>query len=196
MNNIPENIYEELYDYLVDYFSSISWDVEEYQSTTLDRDFEFESSDNKFFISGNASASFVYIDDSFSHEFGIEEGHHYEVDDVTINYVDDDSAYYYDEENDIDKRIQFDCEHFDHMYDYTSCNVDNVKINEGDTVLYKQWIGKWKIGTFTSRHPKDKHCFYIENDKSRYGIIAYQILPYIDKYKDYVDTYTSVYFKK
>lgn len=40
--------------------------------------------DDNVFVKIHFNASIVYCDDSFGHEFGVQEGHHFEIEDINI----------------------------------------------------------------------------------------------------------------
>lgn len=186
INKIPENIYCELNDYLCGLFEEIANEIdssdEPYKSTC----FSFTSDDNKWTINGKATGYFNYVDDSFTHEFGIEYGYHYELDRFEIDSIENDfRAYYYDydEKTDIETEldIDFDVEFFEHMYDKTTIRINNVEINSGDTVMYKHFYGgDWKTGIFTSKSPS---YYYIANELSKYGITAVRVKPCVENMK-------------
>lgn len=181
---LPREIYHELYDYLCE-------SIAEYGAEDCDEngrykgDFDFESEDGHWYIGGKVEAYFEYEDDSFSHEFGIEECGHWEFDslyDVTV-----DACYFIDDdENETD--VEFDSDVFEHLHDKTTIVVGGVTINAGDEVVVKWFFGKWHLATFLYYDTINRRYFWQSHGNS-YSNYGYNLKPLTDETRQLVGTY-------
>lgn len=134
----PADFYEQLYNEIMGY----GFETEDEDDTTCEMGIEI----GKFSVSLKATFELEYVDDSFSHEFGVEEGHHfeaselYDIDDVVIYYDDDDL------EEEVEMTDLFDYEYFWEQFKVYGTKSKGVQIHHGDEVVVKhnrRW-GVWK----------------------------------------------------
>ena len=134
----PADFYENLYNKIMGY----GFEPEDEDDTTCEMEIEI----GNFSVSLNATFELEYVDDSFSHEFGIEEGHHfearelYDIDDVVIYYDDDDL------EEEVELTDQFDHKFFWEQFKVYGTKSKGVQIHHGDEVVvkYSQRSGIWQ----------------------------------------------------
>lgn len=134
----PADFYEQLYNEIKGY----GFKPEDEHDTTCEMEIEI----GNFSVSLNATFELDYVDDSFSHEFGIEEDYHfeagelYDIEDVVIYYDDDDL------EEEVDLTDQFDYKYFWEQFKVYGTKSKGVQIHHGDEVVVKdnrRW-GLWK----------------------------------------------------
>ena len=177
---IPVEIYNELYDHLCD---TIAENGECDEDGKCDYGFEFESEDGHYYISGEASAYFEYIDDSFDHAFGTEHCGHWEfdkLDDVIVEvclYIDDDED---------ETEIEFDGEVFEHLHDETTIKRGGIEINQGDEVIAKPTWMRWTSAKFLYYDTINRY-YYIEIDGKKR--LTYKLLPATKKNRQLIGTY-------
>lgn len=178
-NTLPREIYDELYDYICD---SLAEHGECDEDGRCKDYFEFESEDGKYSISGEVEAYFEYKDDSFSHEFGIEECGHWEfdkLDSISVDYcgiLDD---------NDNEIELPFDMAIFNHLHDKTTIKINGVTINAGDEIVVKPLFGKWLLGTFKYYDSIDD-VYYYDGDCWSY---SHKILPATEQNRQLIGKY-------
>ena len=135
---LPHDFYESLYEEIMNH----EFNPENEDDTTCEMEIEI----GNFSVSLNATFELDYVDDSFSHEFGIEEGHHfeagelYDIEDVVIYYDDDDL------EEEVEMTDQFDYKYFWEQFKVYGTTSKGVQIHYGDEVVVKdnrRW-GAWK----------------------------------------------------
>lgn len=135
---IPADFYQQLYNEIMGY----GFEPEDSGDTTCEMEIEI----GNFSVCLNATFELEYVDDSFSHEFGVEKGHHFEaselcdIDDVVICYDDDDL------EEEVELTEQFDYKYFWEQFKVYGTKSKGVQIHYGDEVVVKSnyRYGAWQ----------------------------------------------------
>lgn len=189
MMEIPDSIYRELYDYLHDQLEERGYDAD--HDGEVKMNFDFISDDGRFSCAGMVSGFYDYVDDSFTHEFGIEHRHHYELDTFDLDEIDDGKMYFYDDTNDYECELDFDYDKFYHCEDEYVIRRRGVEINVNDDIIFRNFLGKWVKGRFKSYNPLEQK-YFIESDDDRYTHYAYKLIPYDERYVGCIGTYKNI----
>lgn len=143
--NFPADFYKKLYNEIMSY----GFEPEHEDDDTCEMELEFQN----FWVSLTATFDIGYVDDSFDHEFGVEEGGHYEPEE--LRDIADVTVYVNDGVNDVEVTNYFSYDTFWNQFKVYGIKSRGVQIHYGDEVVvkYSQSWGVWKkmIYLYTDR---------------------------------------------